>query len=199
MIAFLEGIVAAKQAGLCLVDVNGVGYEVSLPAADSERLPAEGEAVTLHTVYLVREDTVSLFGFLSQESRRLFKVLLGVNGVGPRAALAVLSGLSREALEDIVAAQDAGRLAKLPGIGKKTAERLILELRDKLKVDVRNIAGAPAATGEEYAEALEALQTLGYPAVRARTALQRVAGERPAASGTRPDPAELVRAALRHL
>jgi Holliday junction DNA helicase RuvA len=196
MIAFLSGIVHSKTETACFVDVQGVGYEVTLPVSEWERLPAIGEPVMLYTYYLGREDGVLLFGFLSWESRQLFKLLLGVNGVGPKSALAVLSGLPKAALEQAVLRQDVQAFSRLPGIGRKTAERLLLELKDKLKAPV---AGpGPEATGhEEFALALEALQSLGYSALQARTALQKVT-EEPGSAG--PDRvAALVRAALQHV
>jgi Holliday junction DNA helicase RuvA len=197
MIAFLSGIVHSKTDTACFVDVQGVGYEVTLPVSEWERLPAIGEPVMLYTFYLGREDGVQLFGFLSWESRQLFKLLLGVNGVGPKSALAVLSGLPKANLERAVARQDVQAFSRLPGIGRKTAERLLLELKDKLKMPV--VGPGPEASGyEEFALALDALQTLGYSALQARTALQKVTEEAGGSAG--PDRvATLVRAALKHV
>jgi Holliday junction DNA helicase RuvA len=197
MIAFLSGIVHSKMETSCFVDVQGVGYEVILPFAEWERLPAVGEPVLVHTFYLGREDGVQLFGFLSWESRQLFKLLLGVNGVGPKAALAVLSGLSKAELEKAVSRQDVQAFSRLPGIGRKTAERLLLELKDKLKTPV--VGPGPAAAGqEESGLALEALQSLGYSALQARTALQKALEEPGQGAGT-DRVANLVRQALKHV
>lgn len=199
MIAFLKGTIESKQDGVCIVDVNGVGYEVNMPASELDRLPPAGEPVVLYTWYLGREDGVQLFGFLSADRRRLFKLLLGISGVGPKSALAVLSGLTQDELAQAVSRQDVQLLARLPGIGRKTAERLLLELKDKMKV----AAAAPAAGGEaagEMSEALEALLALGYPANQARTALQKAAEQSPAPPAAGTDrAAEWVRRALKNL
>lgn len=197
MIASLKGILGAKQEGSCIVDVNGVGYEAHMPGSELDRLPPVGQAVTLYTWTITREDGMQLFGFLSPENRRLFKLLLGVNGVGPRSALAVLSGFSSEELAQAVARQDVQALVRLPGIGRKTAERLLLELKDKFKTPDAAPLTAPEAGGD-LASALEALLALGYPAPQARAALQKVAdAAAPAAGADRA--AELVRLALRQM
>jgi Holliday junction DNA helicase RuvA len=198
MIAFLTGTVFSKVESACYVDVQGVGYEVSLPASEWERLPAVGEAVTLYTWYLGREDGVQLFGFLSWESRQLFKLLLSVNGVGPKSALAVLSGLSKPELEQAVARQDVGAFSRLPGIGRKTAERLLLELKDKVKVTPQEPGGHQPGLQSDAAQALEALEALGYPASRARTALQKAMEEAPPVPGM-DRVAHWVRQALKYI
>jgi Holliday junction DNA helicase RuvA len=198
MIASLKGILEAKQDGSCVVDVNGVGYEVYMPGSELDRLPGAGQAVTLYTWEVAREDGTQLYGFLSPEGRRLFKLLLGISGVGPKSALAVLSGLSQSDLALAVARRDVDALVRLPGIGRKTAERLLLELKDKFKLPAAE-ALPPAEVGGDLAEALEALLALGYPASQARTALQKV---QDAAAGPTPGTdraAELVRLALRQL
>jgi holliday junction DNA helicase RuvA len=197
MIAFLSGIVHSKTETACFVDVQGVGYEVTLPVSEWERLPAVGEPVMLYTFYQGREDGVQLFGFLSRESRQLFKLLLGVNGVGPKSALAVLSGLPKAALEQAVLRQDLAAFSRLPGIGRKTAERLLLELKDKLKAPAAG-PGPEAAGHEDFALALEALQSLGYSALQARTALQKAAEETGGNAG-QDRVAALIRAALKHV
>jgi len=198
MIAFLKGTIYSKQDGACIVDVSGVGYEVSMPVSELDRLPPTGEPVTLYTWYLGRDDGVQLFGFLSAENRALFKLLLGISGVGPKSALAILSGVSKEELSQVVARQDVQALSRLPGIGRKTAERLLLELKDKLKVEV--FAGpVVSSVAGDYGEALEALLARGYPTGQARAALQKVADQaQPAAAGT-DRAADIVRRALRHL
>lgn len=176
MIAFLNGIVHSKHEGACILDVNGVGYEVMLPASDWERLAPVGEPATLFTWYQNREDAVQLFGFLQWESRQLFKLLLSVSGIGPKSALAVLSGLTKPDLEQAVARKDIQAFSRLPGIGRKTAERLILELKDKLKVPPETGPTSMARIGQEdLGLALEALLALGYSAHQARNALQKVA------------------------
>jgi Holliday junction DNA helicase RuvA len=183
MIAFLKGLVSAKLDGACLVDVNGVGYEVNMPGSDLAQLPRVGEAVTLYTWYHGREDGVSLFGFMTPERRALFKLLLGVAGVGPKLALAVLSGFAPAELASAVSNQDIGALTHVPGIGRKTAERLLLELKDKLPAVAVGRNQLPAREREDFAEALEALLALGYSSAQARTALQKVADEMTSSTG----------------
>jgi len=200
MIAFLKGILEARQESVCLVDVNGVGYEVHMPATDLDRLPAPGQPVVIHTWYHSREDGVQLFGFLDSADRALFKILLGISGVGPKSALAVLSGLSPADLEEAVARQDVDRLQRLPGIGRKTAERLLLELKDKMKVTAVFPVKSKSGEREEYGDALEALASLGYSHLQARQALQKIAEqEMPPRVAGQDRVAELVRLALRHL
>ncbi|HEX8964363.1 MAG TPA: Holliday junction branch migration protein RuvA, partial [Rhodocyclaceae bacterium] len=128
MIGRLTGILLEKNPPQITVDVHGVGYEVDVPMSTFYNLPAAGDKVSLHTHLLVREDAQQLYGFLSEGERAAFRQLLKISGVGARTALAVLSGLSVGELAQAVAAQEAGRLVKIPGIGKKTAERLLLEL-----------------------------------------------------------------------
>ncbi len=200
MIAFLKGILADRNVQHCVIDVNGVGYEVQIPTSDIEQLPPFGEALTIHTWHIRRDDGELLFGFLNTEDRQLFKILIGVSGVGPKAALAVISGLSKKQLEEVVAEQDASLLSKLPGIGKKTAERLLLELKDKFKVEVNAARGLKGETREAYGDAMEALATLGYPLVQARVALQKVVDqELPSIEEGKDRVAEMVRLALKHL
>lgn len=200
MIAFVKGILESVADHGCLVDVNGVGYEVQMPLSQIGRLPAPGEPVTLYTWHLQREDGVQLFGFLAPEDRGLFKLLLGVTAVGPKSALAVLSALTLAQLEEVVARQDAATLSRIPGIGRKTSERLLLELKDKLKTATRSLPPLPAAEQETLAEALEALASLGYSRTQARQALQKVASEAlPAGASTEARLAEWVRRALRFL
>lgn len=173
MIAFLNGLVYAKFESSCIVDVQGVGYEVVMPTSEWDRLPPLGQGVILHIWYLGREDGVQLFGFLSPERRQMFKLLLGVNGVGPKAALAVLSGFSKPDLEQAVARQDIQAFSRLPGIGRKTAERLLLELKDKFKFSDLAAGSVILGLPTEQAQALEGLMALGYSSQQARMALQK--------------------------
>nr|WP_278453453.1 Holliday junction branch migration protein RuvA [Stutzerimonas kunmingensis] len=142
MIGRITGTLLEKNPPQILVDVHGVGYEIDVPMSTFYNLPATGGAVSLHTHHVVREDGHFLFGFATDEERTTFRQLLKVSGVGARMALAVLSGLSVNDLAQAVALQEAGRLVKIPGIGKKTAERLLLELRDKLGKALPSMAGA---------------------------------------------------------
>jgi len=157
MIGRLAGKLVTKQPPHILVDVQGVGYEVDVPMSTFYNLPAAGAPVTLHTHLVVREDAHQLFGFLTEEERHVFRQLIRISGVGARTALAVLSGMSVADLLRAVSEQDAGRMTKIPGIGKKTAERLLLELRDKLDVPVIATAGPKDERSSDIANALLAL------------------------------------------
>ncbi|HZR35773.1 MAG TPA: Holliday junction branch migration protein RuvA [Nevskia sp.] len=162
MIGRLSGTLLNKQPPLLLLDVHGVGYEVEAPMSTFFRLPAVGEAVVLHTHLVVREDAQLLFGFATLAEKGLFRDLIRISGVGPKVALAVLSGISVEDYWGVVRAGESGRLVKIPGIGKKTAERLVLEMRDKAGVGEVALPGAPAAPVGALAEARSALASLGY-------------------------------------
>ena len=161
MIGRLTGILIEKNPPQITVDVHGVGYEIDVPMSTFYNLPAAGEKVSLHTHLAVREDAHQLFGFLSEGERAAFRQLLKISGVGARTALAVLSGLSVSELAQAVAMQEAGRLVKIPGIGKKTAERLLLELKDKLPKSTLTTAAAAAAP-DAGSDILNALLALGY-------------------------------------
>jgi Holliday junction DNA helicase RuvA len=166
MIGRLTGTLLRKEPPALLLDVGGVGYELEAPMTTFYELPAVGAQVTLHTHLVVREDAHLLYGFARESQRRLFRDLLKVNGVGPRVALAVLSGMSDQEFVLCVVQGDIVRLTKIPGIGRKTAERLVMELKDKLAfephgVDVQNaVAATPAA--DPVSEAVSALVSLGY-------------------------------------
>jgi Holliday junction DNA helicase RuvA len=162
VIGRLSGTLLNKQPPLLLLDVHGVGYEVEAPMSTFFRLPAVGEAVVLHTHLVVREDAQLLFGFATLAEKGLFRDLIKISGVGPKVALAVLSGISVEDYWGVVRAGESGRLVKIPGIGKKTAERLVLEMRDKAGVGEVALPGAPAAPVGALAEARSALASLGY-------------------------------------
>jgi Holliday junction DNA helicase RuvA len=161
MIGRLRGTLIRKEPPALLVDVGGVGYELEAPMTTFYDLPATGETVTLFTHLVVREDAHLLFGFVRESQRRLFRNLLKVNGVGPRVALAVLSGLSDDEFVRAVQGNDIDRLTRVPGIGKKTAERLIIEMRDKLEYELPAEMPVPA-NGDPVSEAVTALIALGY-------------------------------------
>jgi len=161
MIGRIAGVLLEKNPPQILVDVNGVGYDVEVSMSTFYNLPASGERVTLFTHLLVREDAHLLYGFGSESERKVFRQLLKISGVGARTALAVLSGLSIGELIDAVSAQEAGRLVKIPGIGRKTAERLLLELKDKLGADLAPGAAAQRARPAS-SDILNALASLGY-------------------------------------
>jgi Holliday junction DNA helicase RuvA len=161
MIGRLTGTLVEKNPPQLLLDVQGVAYEVDVPMSTFYNLPATGERVVLFTHLVVREDAHLLFGFGTEHERRTFRQLVKISGIGARTALSVLSGLSVAELAHAVTMQDTGRLTKIPGIGKKTAERLLLELKDKLAADVTSVVGihrAPPAS----ADVLNALLALGY-------------------------------------
>jgi len=170
MIGRVAGRLIEKHPPQIVVDVGGVGYEIDVPMSTLYQLPATGSDVTLFTHLVVREDAHQLFGFSTEAERRVFRQLLKISGVGARTALSVLSGMSVADLRDAVGAQDAGRLTKVPGIGKKTAERLLLELRDKL--DAGSTA-APAAGGDA-GDIVNALLALGYNEKEASWAVKQL-------------------------
>ena len=164
MIGRLSGILLEKNPPQVLLDVHGVGYEVDVPMSTFYNLPGCGEKITLLTHFVVREDGQYLYGFTSESERYAFRQLIRISGVGARMALAVLSGLSVADLAQAIARQEAGRLTKIPGIGKKTAERLLLELRDKLAKALPAVAGSVTANlpGDDRADIVNALLALGY-------------------------------------
>jgi len=179
VIGRLTGRLAGKHPPQVLVEVGGVGYEVDVPMSTLYALPATGENVTLFTHLVVREDAHTLYGFATQEERSAFRQLIRISGIGARTALAVLSGLSVAELTQAVALQDAARLTKIPGIGKKTAERLLLDLKGKLAT----LGAAPGA--EKAADVLNALLALGYSEKEALAATQGLAPGTPVAEGIR--------------
>ena len=162
MIGRLSGILLEKLPPQIVVDVSGVGYEVDVPMSSFYNLPATGEKVSLFTHFVVREDAQQLYGFLTLKERAAFRELIRISGVGPKLALSVLSGLSVDDLANCIALQDAGRLTRVPGIGKKTAERLLLELKGKLADALPQAGGAGLATATVANDALHALLALGY-------------------------------------
>jgi len=189
MIGRLHGILLERQPPQLLIDVGGVGYEVEAPLSVFDRLPALGQPITLLTQLIVREDAHTLYGFHNAGDRALFRALLKVSGVGPRLGLAILSGVSSDDFALMVEAGDAQALTRLPGIGKKTAERLLLEMRGRL-TDLPDRQGGAAVPADAAAEARAALVALGYSAAEALKMVRAVEG---------PDqPAEdLIRAALK--
>ena len=172
MIGRLTGTLAEKSPPQILIDVNGVGYEVDVPMSTFYNLPHLGERVTLHTHFVVREDAQLLYGFLTPAERETFRQLIRITGVGPRIALAVLSGMSAGELAQAVSTQQVGRLIKVPGIGKKTAERLLLELKGKLGADLGALAGGGLLLGDAHGDIQQALIALGYNEKEAAAALK---------------------------
>ncbi|MBK7333197.1 MAG: Holliday junction branch migration protein RuvA [Betaproteobacteria bacterium] len=161
MIGRLTGTLLEKNPPQILLDVQGVGYEVDVPMSTFYNLPDLGARVTLHTHLVVREDAHLLYGFLTENERRAFRLLTRISGIGAKMALAVLSGLSVAELAQAVTMQESGRLTKIPGIGKKTAERILLEMKDKLGADLTSASGVHRAAPAS-ADVLHALLALGY-------------------------------------
>lgn len=182
MIGRLRGTLAEKQPPFLLLDVNGVGYELEVPMTTLYRLPPVGEALTLHTHLVVREDAQLLYGFAEKRERELFRELIRLNGVGPKLALALMSGLEVDELVRCVQAQDTAALTKIPGVGKKTAERLLVELKDRFKAweAMPGIAplvlepSAPAAVSSAESDAVSALIALGFKPQEASRAVAAV-------------------------
>ena len=177
MIGRISGTLLEKHPPQVVVMSHGVGYELDVPMSTFYNLPRTGEPVDLLTHFVVREDAQLLFGFLTLTERTAFRQLLKVNGVGPKVALSVLSGLSVDDLSTAVASQDAARLTKVPGIGRKTAERIVLELRDKLPGAIGGVA-APA-TASPGSDVLHALLALGYNDREAAAAVKQLPADLP--------------------
>ena len=180
MIVFLDGVLEEKEPTHVVVNVNGVGYQAAIPLSSYDRLPAAGGRIRLLTVPVVREDAHLLFGFMTEEERSAFLTLTSVNGVGPKLGLAVLSGLSVRDLKAAVANGDVKRLSGISGIGKKTAERLVLELRDKLsKGDLMEAVtgGTPGPKDSKLRDVLLALISLGHKQVDAQRMVREMVDE----------------------
>ena len=181
MIVFLDGVLEEKEPTRVVVNVNGVGYEASIPLSSYDRLPEPGKRVRLLTVPVVREDAHLLYGFMTAEERSAFLLLTSVNGIGPKLGLAVLSGLAVRDLKAAIANHDVKRLSGISGIGKKTAERLVLEMRDKLgKGDLmESIAGddIPGPKQAKLRDALLALVSLGHKQADAQQMVRDIASE----------------------
>lgn len=183
MIGRLTGIVADKQAPDVLIDVNGIGYEVQLPLTSFYELPEEGVQATIYTHFVVREDAQLLYGFSSKQERSLFRLLIKANGVGPKLGLTILSGLTAEQFVTCVEQDDVTTLVKLPGVGKKTAERLLIEMRDRIQAlnlapEFRPlepiITGSVMKKANEFDDAVSALVSLGYSSQQANKAVKLI-------------------------
>lgn len=202
MIAFLKGIIEDITENSLVLDVNGIGYEVLVPGQLLDMLEGIGQELKVYTYMQVREDAVVLFGFLTRDDLAMFKMLIGVNGVGPKAGLGILSALGTEELRFAVLADDAKRIAKAPGIGAKTAQKIILELKDKLDLaevfeqklnaDRQQEAAASAGSGMVQ-DAVEALVALGYGSTEALRAVRAVKAD------TVADSEQLLKEALKHM
>lgn len=197
MIDYVSGSLATKKPTEAVIDVGGIGYRILIPTSTYERLPEPGEDAVLLTHHHVREDAITLFGFLSTEERRVFELMLGVSGIGPKLALAALSALRPSEIKQRIVDRDVAMLTRIPGVGKKTAERLVIELRDRFEKDglEDGSSGADASTGDGNfrADAMAALEALG---------LSRSAAEKAVLGVLRKDPSirnaeEIIRLALR--
>jgi Holliday junction DNA helicase RuvA len=194
MIHFLEGILEEKEPGRLVLALQGVGYEVFIPLSTYERLPGIGQTLRLYIYDCVCEDDHSLFGFLTRAERALFAQLLGVTGIGPKLAMSLLSGLSPQELTGAIRSGDAGRLSRVRGVGRKTAERLIVELKDKFgKETIAAGLSAVGPAGSRENDAVLALMALGYRRREAEELVVRAARQ-PGAEGWSVE--ELVRKAL---
>lgn len=183
MIAYIKGRIAEILEDRVILEAGAMGYNIFMPMASAEAVLRKGDEVKLHTYLNVREDAMQLFGFLTRDDLNTFKLLLGVNGIGPKAALGVLSGLTADELRFAVLADDVKTISRAPGIGKKTAQKLILELKDKMDLQeafelktehVREVQGNGSELSEARKEAVEALTALGYSGADALRAVKKV-------------------------
>lgn len=182
MIARISGILLQKAPPTILVDCQGIGYEIDVSMGTFYNLPATGEKITLFTHLAVREDAHLLYGFGSQEERDLFRQLIRISGIGARTALSLLSGMSVADMIQAVTLQDAARFSRIPGIGKKTAERLLLELKGKLGASLEGASNA-AAQGDNMADILNALIALGYSSKEASAAIRQIPADSTVSDG----------------
>lgn len=208
MIAYVQGILENLEIDKAVIDVGGIGYEVNISASTCDRMPGLGDNVKLYTYMNVKEDEMSLFGFLTRDEIRMFRMLITVSGIGPKGALSILSVFDTDDLRFAILAGDVKTISKAPGIGKKTAERLVLELRDKISnADITGTEGIGQAagsasigksSGEDASsrdEAVEALAALGYNATDAMKAVRKVLS----ASDEKLDTEAILKLALKEL
>ena len=205
VIAYVNGILESIEEGLAIVDVGGIGMNVYISGSTMDRMPGIGEAVKLYTYTSVKEDSFTLYGFLSRDELSLFKMLISVNGIGPKGGLSILSVMTPDDLRFAIIAGDSGTISKAPGVGKKTAERITLELRDKIKATEDDmLRGSSAAllddlSGEASSardEAVAALVALGYNSSDAMKAVRKVLAENEAAAN---DTEMLLKLALKEM
>lgn len=183
MFAYLKGILADVSEDNCVIDVHDIGYNVKISSQTMSALPGIGEMVKIYTYTNVKEDTFQLFGFLRKDELDLFKILITVNGIGPKGALSLLSAMDADLLRMAIVSQDVKLLSKAPGIGKRTAERLILELKDKLSVtatmidrEIKQYHATPVADTANKKEAVDALVALGYGQAESMKAVNQIEG-----------------------
>ncbi len=180
MIGFLRGKILNKKPTSVLLDVNGVGYIVNVSLSTFDKLPAEGETAELFAHLSVREDAMNLYGFFTGEEKAIFELLIGISGIGPKLALGILSGIQSRELVEAIQANDVPRIVSIPGIGKKTAERLIIELKDKIgSVTGVETTGVPAEAYAVKGDAIAALMSLGYNSKKAELAVSHILSKSP--------------------
>jgi len=182
MIAWLSGKLRHKATDYLIIDVAGIGYQVAVPLSTYLGIPDEGEVVSLHIHTHVREDALSLFGFLTEEEKNMFLLLMGVSGIGSKLALAILSSLSVQDLSRAIQASDDSRLRLIPGIGKKTAARMVLELKDKMKLIIPAVPAplsGPAVVSDDIEDVTSALVNLGYKRPQAEETVRKIRHARP--------------------
>ena len=202
MIGAVSGILVETYPDGALVDVAGVGYRVHSPVSVVSRLPSPGRKLRLYTHLHVREDALTLYGFTTAEERDLFEILIGVNGIGPKGGLAVLSVYAPDALRRAILGEDVDALTLIPGVGKKTASRMILELKEKIGAGdaIPALAGTTAVVREALGEVRAALLQLGYSTTEAREAIERVAAAKAETNGNGAATVEaLLKSALKEL
>lgn len=201
MIAFVRGTVVDMTESSVIIDTGSIGYEVFMTGVDMDQSVRIGKEIKVHTYFQVREDAMQLFGFLSRDDLKMFRLLLGVNGIGPKAAMGVMSGITADELRFAVLSDDVKTISKAPGIGKKTAQKLILELKDKLSLEEAfemKLSHTKEAEGmlqvhDSHQEAVEALVALGYSNTDALRAVRQVTDVSP------EDVEGILRAALKNL
>ena len=201
MISYIKGTLAEKLEDSAIVEAGGIGYRIYVPSSVLSELPRLGETVKIYTYFSVREDSVSLYGFMSRQDMEMFRQLIGVNGVGPKSALGILSALKPDALRLAVISGEAKAISKAPGVGSKTAQRIILDLKDKIKAEDLldggyedlSVHAEVSGVGEVGKEAVEALTALGYSASEAAGAVRKVAITETMTAE------DVLKAALRHL
>lgn len=200
MIGYIKGTLEEVEEQYIIVDHQGMGYRIFVPGSAFSGAVSLGEEIKVYTYLHVKEDALQLYGFLTKDDLEVFKLLLGVNGIGPKAGLGILSALSADELRFAVLADDAATIAKAPGIGKKTAQKLILELKDKLNLEeafekkLENHANAPQVSSDAAVkEAVQALVALGYPNAEALRAVKRVDG------AAQMDVEDILKAALKKM
>lgn len=199
MIEYVSGKLVVKRPTEAVIDINGIGYMIHIPTSTYEALPAQGQTATLYTHHYVREDAILLYGFATAAERVVFRLMLAVSGIGPKLALAALSAMNPAEIRDNVISSDTTLLTKIPGVGKKTAERLVIELRDRLvNADLFEAGTAPLSGGTEVranarSDARAALESLGLNRAVAERSLRKVLREHPGIQSAE----ELIRLALR--